>query len=51
LHVDQITQTLKVNNPYFFQMFFSSTKCAPILLKIKEDFIKLNIDNWKGKRI
>jgi hypothetical protein len=31
----------------FFQMFFF-TKCAPFLLKIKEDF---NIDDYKGKRI
>jgi hypothetical protein len=47
LHVQSI-QTLKMDNPYFFQMPFFSTKCALILLKIENDF---NIDNLKGKRI
>jgi hypothetical protein len=41
LHVQNI-QTSRVNNLYFFQMSFFFTKCAPILLKIEEDF---NIDD------
>jgi hypothetical protein len=44
----QSTQTLKMNKFYFFQMSFFSTKCAPFLLKIGEDF---NIDNYTSKRI
>jgi hypothetical protein len=44
----QSTQTLRMDNPYFFQMSFFSTKCAPFLLKIGEDF---NIDDYKGKNI
>jgi hypothetical protein len=43
----QSTQTLRVDNPCFFQMSFFSTKCAPFLLKIGEDF---SIDDYKGKR-
>jgi hypothetical protein len=43
----QSTQTSRMNIFCFFQMFFFSTKCAPFLLKIKEDF---NIDDYKGKR-
>ncbi len=46
LHV-QSTQTLKMDYPYFFQTSFFSTKCAPFLLKVREDF---NIDVYKGKR-
>jgi hypothetical protein len=46
LHV-QSTQTLRVDNPYFFQMSFFPTKCAPLLLKIRKDF---NIDDYKGKK-
>jgi hypothetical protein len=38
----QSTQTLKVDSFYFFQTSFISTKCAPFLLKIEEDF---NIDD------
>jgi hypothetical protein len=41
LYVQSI-QTSKVDNPCFFQMSFFSTKCAPFLLKIGEDF---NIDD------
>jgi hypothetical protein len=41
LHV-QNTQISRMDNPCFFQMSFFSTKCAPFLLKIEEDF---NIDN------
>jgi hypothetical protein len=41
LHV-QSTQTSRMDNLYFFQMSFFSTKCAPFLLKIGEDF---NIDD------
>jgi hypothetical protein len=41
LHV-QNTQTLKMDNPCFCQMCFFTTKCAPLLLKIGEDF---NIDD------
>jgi hypothetical protein len=40
LHV-QNTQTSRVDNPYFFQMFFLSTKCAPFFLKFGKE---LNID-------
>jgi hypothetical protein len=36
LHV-QSTQTLKVENPCFFQSFFT-TKCAPFFFLIGEDF-------------
>ncbi len=43
----QSTQTSKVDNPYFFQTSFFPIKCAPLLLKIEEDF---NIDDYKGKR-
>ncbi len=35
----QSTQTLKIDNPYFFQTSFSFTKCAPFFQKIKEEFI------------
>jgi hypothetical protein len=41
LHV-QSTQTLRVDSPCFCQMSFFTTKCAPLLLKIGEDF---NIDD------
>jgi hypothetical protein len=41
LHV-QISQTLRIDNPCFFQMSFFSTKCASFLLKIEENF---NIDD------
>ncbi len=41
LHV-QNTQTLRMDNHCFFQMPFFSTKCAPFLLKVGEDF---NIDD------
>jgi len=41
LHV-QSTQTSKMNSPYFFQMSFFPTKCAPFFLKIEEYF---NIDD------
>jgi hypothetical protein len=44
----QSTQTSRMDNPYFFQMSFFSTKCAPFHLKIGEDF---NIDDYKGKKI
>jgi hypothetical protein len=43
----QIIQTSRMDNPYFFQMFFFPTKCAPFLLKIGEDF---NINDYKGKK-
>jgi len=36
-----------MDNPCFFQTFFFSTKCAPFLLKIGNDF---NIDDQKGKK-
>ncbi len=45
LHVQSI-QTLRMDSSYFFQTSFFSTKCAPFLLKIGEDF---NIDNLKAK--
>jgi hypothetical protein len=38
----QNTQTSKMDNPCFFQTPFFSTKYAPFLLKIEEDF---NIDD------
>jgi len=41
LHV-QSTQILRVDSPIFFQTSFFPTKCAPLLLKIKED---LNIND------
>jgi hypothetical protein len=41
LHVQNI-QTLRMDNPCFFQTSFFSTKCAPFILKIREDF---NIDD------
>jgi hypothetical protein len=41
LYVQSI-QTSRMDNPYFFQMSFSATKCAPFFLKIEEDF---NIDD------
>jgi hypothetical protein len=37
LHIQSI-QTFNVDRPYFFEMSFFSTKCAPFLLKIGEDF-------------
>ncbi len=40
------TQTLRVDNVCFFQIFFFSTKCTPFLLKIRVDF---NIDDYRGK--
>jgi hypothetical protein len=40
LHV-QRTQTLRIDNPYIFQIFFFY-KCAPFFLKIEKDF---NIDD------
>jgi hypothetical protein len=36
LHVQSI-QTLRMDNPYFFQKLIFSTKCAPFLLKIREE--------------
>jgi hypothetical protein len=45
MHVEN-TQTWRVDNPYFFQKKHFPTKCAPFLLKIREDF---NIDDYKGK--
>jgi len=44
LHVES-TQTLRVDNPCFFQMTFFYQMCT-ILLKIGEDF---NIDDYKEK--
>jgi hypothetical protein len=41
LHVQSI-ETLRMDNPCFFQTSFFSTKCAPLLLKIGEDF---NVDD------
>jgi hypothetical protein len=41
LHV-QSTQTLRMDSPYFFQISFFNTNCAPFILKIREDF---NIDD------
>jgi hypothetical protein len=41
LHV-QTTQTLRMDNPYFFQTSFFSIKCAPFFLKIGKD---INIDD------
>ncbi len=38
LHL-QNTQTSKMDNPWFFQMSFFSTKCVPFPLKIGENFI------------
>jgi len=38
----QSTQTLRADNPRFFQMSFFYTKCALFLLKIGDDF---NIDD------
>ncbi len=38
---------MKVDNLFLLQMSFFSTKCAPFLLKIEEDF---NINDLKGKR-
>ncbi len=46
LHV-QITQTWRMDSPFFFQTLFFFTKCAPFPLKIGEDF---NIDDYKRKR-
>jgi hypothetical protein len=40
-HVQSI-QTLKMHSPYFFSNILFSTKCAPFLLKFRNDF---NIDN------
>jgi hypothetical protein len=40
-------QILEVDNFCFFQMFFFFTKCAPFLLKIKEDF---KINDYKGQK-
>jgi hypothetical protein len=45
LHVQSI-QTLRMDSFYFFQTSFFSTKCAPFLSKIRDDF---NIDNLKAK--
>jgi hypothetical protein len=41
LHI-QSTQTLEMNNPYFFQTSFVSTKCASFLLKIEKNLILMN---------
>jgi hypothetical protein len=38
----QSIQTLRVDNLHFFQISFFYIKCAPFILKIKEDF---NIDD------
>jgi hypothetical protein len=45
LHVES-TQTSRMDNPWFFQTSFFSTKCAPFLLTIEKDF---NIDDFKKK--
>jgi hypothetical protein len=37
LHVES-TQTLRMDSPCFFQMSFFSTKCAPLFLKIGDDY-------------
>jgi len=46
LHVENI-QTLKMDSPYFFQMFFFFTKCAPFLLKL-ERILTLMFRKEKG---
>jgi hypothetical protein len=46
LHVQNI-QISRVDIPCFFQMYFFLTKCAPLFLKIGDDF---NINDYKGNR-
>jgi hypothetical protein len=39
-----------MDNPYFFQTYFFSTKCAPFLLKIEKD-LTLMIRRAKGLEV
>jgi hypothetical protein len=49
LHVQSI-QTLKVDNPYFSQTFFFSTKNAPLFIKL-ERILTLMMRRAKGLKL